>query len=91
MTPEHLQHPTRRPLRLPEVPEVPRQPPDVKIQPPTVFVHPVWEYKHLVRKRPTEPPPEDADLNVLGAEGWELVRMFVEADALHFYFKRLVT
>ena len=91
MIPEHLQHPTRRPLRLPEVPAVPRQRSEVKIQPPMVFVHPVWEYKHLVRKRPTEQPPEDADLNALGVEGWELVGMFVEADALHFYFKRLVT
>src|SRR5213594_4175906 len=69
MIPKHLQPPTRRPLRLPEVPEVPRQLPEVKIHPPTVFVHPVWEYKHLVRKRPTQQPPEDADLNVSRRRG----------------------
>lgn len=90
MIPPRLQHPTDQPLRLPEVPELPRQPPEVKIQPPLVFVHPVWEYKHLVRKLPTAQPPEDTDLNALGADGWELVGMFAQADILHFYLKRLV-
>ena len=60
--------------------------PEVHIQPPLVYVEPVWEYKAVTRKA----PPEEAELNALGAQGWELVGVASEGGALHFYFKRVV-
>ena len=60
--------------------------PEVHIQPPLVYVEPVWEYKAVTRKT----SPEEAELNALGAQGWELVGVASEGGALHFYFKRVV-
>jgi len=74
-------------VREPEIPE-PRTP--SAIRPPVVFVPPVWEYKHLVRRVPDEALLDEAELNSLGAEGWELVSVHGEGTAVHFYFKREV-
>jgi hypothetical protein len=63
--------------------------PNVHVQPPMVYVEPVWEYKHLARRLTQENPPSDAELNRLGAEGWELVGIVSDSQAVHFYFKRL--
>jgi hypothetical protein len=73
-------------LTPPYVPQVPPQVPDVRIQPPLVYVQPVWEYKHVS----AEGTPDEAQLNALGAEGWELVGVLPAANAVHLYFKRLV-
>lgn len=48
---------------------------------------PTWEYKRLTR--PTDTPEVDeADLNALGREGWELVGVVPGPTSTHFYFKR---
>jgi hypothetical protein len=60
-----------------------------RLPPPTVYVEPTWEYKHLVRTLKAEGPPEEGELNTLGADGWELAGAFVEHGHLHVYFKRL--
>jgi hypothetical protein len=77
-------------MRLPEVPELPREPALGRLEPPTVFVRPTWEYKHLVRA-PDLPLRDEAELNALGRDGWELVGVYAEAGGAHFYFKRAVS
>jgi hypothetical protein len=79
-----------RALRIP--PEIPTPPPPpvppVHTELPLVYVQPVWEYRHIVRRLPEQPALDEAELNTLGAEGWELVGVLSEPSALHFYFKR---
>lgn len=60
----------------------------MRIQPPVVYVEPTWEYKHLVRDLAKAPAPDEAELNALGAEGWELAGTFARRTEAHFYFKR---
>jgi hypothetical protein len=61
--------------------------PESRIAPPFVPVEPRWEYKEVVREVESGLLSE-AELNALGAEGWELASA-VPADAqVHFYFKR---
>jgi len=53
-----------------------------------VYVAAVWEYKHLERELGAEAPLGEAELNALGAEGWELAAVIPAASRIHFYFKR---
>ena len=70
----------------PTPPVVPPAPPAVQVHPPMVYVEPAWEYRQLTR--PLSGGAPDAELDALGAEGWELVSVLpVGADA-RFYFKR---
>ena len=46
-----------------------------------------WEYHH-VRQQGDEPVLGKAELDALGAEGWELVAVVSGSGGLHFYFKR---
>lgn len=78
-------------LRAPEILEIPQLPTPGRIVPPMVFVPPTWEYKHVVRRVPDESLLHEAELNALGADGWELVSVSTEPTAVHFYFKRAVT
>lgn len=71
-------------LDTPTRPELP----DVHVRPPLVHVPPVWEYKHVVRQA-SEPPLDEATLNTLGEEGWELAGVVTHSGTTHFYFKRL--
>ena len=43
-----------------------------------------WEYAMLFSERPMT----ETELNVYGADGWELVSIFVRFDAVHAVFKR---
>ena len=45
-----------------------------------------WEYQTLSSERPLSV----ADYNVFGADGWELVCVYVRMDAVHAVFKREV-
>jgi hypothetical protein len=45
----------------------------------------VWEYKHV-----SGDPPDETELNAIGADGWELVGVVAVRDDVHLYFKRLV-
>ena len=45
-----------------------------------------WEYMTLSSERPLH----TADYDVCGADGWELVNVYVRMDAVHAVFKREV-
>ncbi len=62
------------------------------MRPPTVYIKnkPVWEYKQVVRNLAKEVAPTDAELNALGADGWELAGIFTDSPFGYFYLKRLV-
>ena len=64
--------------------------PEVHVQPPMVFVQPAWEYRHVTREPGAQGALGEAELNELGAAGWELVGVVTEQTAVHYYFKRQV-
>jgi hypothetical protein len=68
-------------------PPEPDRPLGIPIHPPVVYVAPSWEYRHVVREL-TVGAPGEAELDALGAEGWELAAAFTWGDAAHLYFKR---
>ena len=72
-----------------EIPFPPiRQPaPGGRMEPPFVPVEPRWEYKEVVRD-PAEGLLSEAELNVLGADHWELAGVAPARNRVHFYFKR---
>jgi hypothetical protein len=67
------------PLRQPE--------PGARMEPPSVRIDPHWEYKTIERKG-GEGLPSEAELNVLGAEHWELTGVASAGERVTFYFKR---
>jgi hypothetical protein len=73
-----------------EIPFAPRpnEPPSTRVEPPWVPIEPRWEYKELVRNAESAALPTEAELNALGAEGWELAGVVREGQEVHFYFKR---
>jgi len=73
--------------------EVPTPPPPFQrrgthVEPPSVYVESRWEYRELARDGETSPLPTEAELNALGAEGWELAGIAARGQQVHFYFKR---
>jgi hypothetical protein len=77
--PEPVPHPTPPPAPAP----------GSSIPLPMVHVPPVWTYKHVQRPANELAQLGDGELNVLGAEGWELTGVATEAGTVHFFFKRL--
>lgn len=75
-------------LSLPPEPKEPLKPSAPRVQPPIVYVEPTWEYKHLVRDLSRERAPDEAELDALGADGWELAGAFTHGSEAHLYFKR---
>jgi hypothetical protein len=49
-----------------------------------------WEYKQIIRNLERENPPDEAELNALGAEGWEMSGVAQQPPFAYFYFKRLI-
>lgn len=70
-------------------PREPKQPDPVR--PPMIYVQePVkWEYKQIVRDLEKENPPDEAELNALGADGWEMSGVAQKPPLTYYYFKRL--
>ncbi|HSL30507.1 MAG TPA: hypothetical protein VK900_15010 [Anaerolineales bacterium] len=68
----------------------PREPQPVR--PPMIFVEKQlkWEYKQMIRNLEKENPPDEAELNALGEEGWELSGVAQHPPLACFYFKRSV-
>ena len=66
----------------------PREP--QPIRPPMVYVEkPLkWEYKQVVRNLEQEKPLDEAELNALGEEGWELSGIAQQPPLTYYYFKR---
>jgi hypothetical protein len=61
-----------------------------QVAPPIVYVREDvrWEYKIVERDLSAESLNE-AELNELGAEGWELASALAHGDKVSFYFKRM--
>lgn len=61
------------------------------IQPPMIYVKESvrWEYKQVVRDLENEEPLDEAELNALGTEGWEMSGVAQHSSSIYFYFKRL--
>lgn len=49
-----------------------------------------WEYKQIVRNLSEEGAPDEAELNALGEEGWELSGVAQQPPLAYFYFKRQI-
>jgi hypothetical protein len=80
--------PQPAPFPPPHVPIVPLPPPVSHMAVPQVPMRPPrWEYKRLTRPADT-PHMEDAELNALGHDGWELVGVVATAQGTQYYFKR---
>jgi len=62
-------------------------PQESRIEPPLVPVEPRWEY-HVVVRDASAGPLSEPELNVFGAEHWELVGIVPSEGRIHFYFKR---
>jgi hypothetical protein len=77
------------PPHQPHIPVVPPPPlmPHVDVPQVPVFLRMKWEYKRLTRGTGAL-TLDEAELNALGGEGWELVAVLNEAGTAHFYFKR---
>lgn len=83
-------------LTVQRIPEIPTpaptllQPPEPipvrHLEPPVVFVAPAWEYRCLFKTGGVH--ADEAELNALGAEGWELAGVSTDPGGVHFYFKR---
>jgi hypothetical protein len=57
-----------------------------RLELPFVPVEPRWEYRDLVRE--TSDLASEAELNALGADGWELTGVLPAGQYVHFYLKR---
>ena len=62
------------------------------VRPHMVYVEkpPKWEYKQIIRNLEKETPPDEAELNRLGAAGWEMSGVAQQPPLAYFYFKRLI-
>ena len=71
-------------------PHEPQQP--EAIRPPMVYVQKrlKWEYKQIVRNLKKENPPDEAELNQLGEDGWEMSGVAQQPPFAYFYFKRVI-
>jgi hypothetical protein len=60
------------------------------VRPPMVYVEkPLkWEYKQVVRNLEQEKPLDEAELNALGEEGWEMSGITQQPPLAYYYFKR---
>ena len=80
---------------IPQTPMIPPRQPAPADQPalppqPLIYLGQkmTWQYKTVVRELSAAAALTDADLNQLGAEGWELAGVLTVDRAVHFYFKR---
>ena len=66
--------------------------PNKPVRAPVVYIEKKlkWEYKQISRNHKKEKPLDEAELNALGAEGWELSGIAQHSTNIYFYFKRSV-
>ena len=80
--------PPPQPFPPPHVPIAPPPPPVTHVSVPQVPVLPPrWQYKCLTRATDA-PDMEEAELNSLGQDGWELAGVVASPQGTRFYFKR---
>ena len=86
----HFPHP--EPPRPPEPVPYPTAPPvperGAPLPLPIVYEMPVWTYKHVSLALGDVARFCDAELEALGAEGWELTGVLTEGATAHLFFKR---
>ena len=60
------------------------------VRPPMLYVKKSlkWEYKQIARDLAKEQPLEEAELNQLGEEGWELSGIAQQPPLTYYYLKR---
>ena len=70
----------------------PREPQQEPIRPPMIYVEKQmkWEYKQIVRDLESEQPLDEAELNTLGKEGWEMTGIVQQPPKTYYYFKRQI-
>ena len=70
----------------------PFEPKQRPARPPMVYIEKklTWEYKQIARNLKKEKPLDEAELNALGAEGWEMSGVAQHSTNMYFYFKRSV-
>jgi hypothetical protein len=70
----------------------PREPGTEPVRPPMIYIErqPKWEYKQIIRNLEQETLPDEAELNKLGEEGWEMSGVAQQPPLAYFYFKRLI-
>jgi hypothetical protein len=49
-----------------------------------------WEYKQIVRDLETEKLLDEAEMNALGEEGWELTGIAQQPPRTYYYLKRQI-
>ena len=71
---------------------LPREPKQEPVRPPMIYVekHWKWEYKQIVRNLENEKPLEEAHLNALGEDGWEMTGVAQHPPLTYYYFKRQI-
>jgi hypothetical protein len=71
-------------------PHEPKQPEPVR--PPMIYIEKQlkWEYKHIVRNLENEKPLDEAELNKLGEDGWEMSGIAQQPPMSYYYFKRQI-
>jgi hypothetical protein len=71
---------------------IPTPPGDQPVRPPMIYIEKQlkWEYKQIVRNLETEKPLEEAELNALGEDGWEMTGVAQHRSMTHYYFKRQI-
>lgn len=71
---------------------IPPQEPKQSARPPMIYIEKQlkWEYKEIIRNLERENPPDEAELNALGKEGWEMSGVAQQLPLAYFYFKRLI-
>jgi hypothetical protein len=84
-----LPSPAPQPQPVPHPTAPPAPAPGSSIPLPMVHVAPMWTYKHVQRPVGELAQVGDAELDALGAEGWELAGVATESATVHFFFKRL--
>lgn len=70
----------------------PREPQHEPIRPPMIYVEKQlkWEYKQIVRNLENEKPLDEAELNALGEDGWEMTGIAQQLQTAYYYFKRQI-
>jgi len=71
---------------------IPSYDPKQPVRPSMVYIEKKlkWEYKQILRNLKKENPPDEAELNQLGEEGWEMSGVAQQPPLAYFYFKRQV-
>ena len=78
--------PQPQPIPYPAAPPLPE--PGTALPLPMVHVTPTWVYKRIQRPLVELAGIAESELDVLGADGWELTSVVAEGGTVHFFFKR---